>query len=349
MNKAINHLLTASRKGDRSIRTMILLNSLFMGLLVGICFFLWYLTKTWIFPEFDPLSYWNMDGNFWINIIPISIPVIAYAIFLGQLDWFNDDSKEDGTLVSENIMFKGLISFFAGLFEELGHRGIFIWVGLIIVYLSNIFFSWFIALLLALIFIAIAAKISSTLINLGILVVFIGGWIYLREILENPVHLINGFILAIYQWIVEESLRIYIIYFLLMLLALLAMGSKLKEMHPADIILRLIAFVVWTAYALPKGVEVLGNLPITPLEADKWVVLLYVGAVMWSNVKFKEGHKYQGEAGMLHSYIFAFYMTYLAFTFGLLYAIAVHFLYDLFIFLSEHLVQVIKNRKHTYY
>lgn len=320
-----------------------------MGLLVGVCFLLWYLTRNWIFPEFDPFSYWNMNGNFWTNIIPISIPVIIYAIFLGQLDWFSNDDGEDGTIVSENIIFKGIVSFFAGLFEELGHRGILIWVGLIVVYLSNKLFSWSIALVLIIIFIAIAVKISSKLVNLVILLLFIGGWLYLRTILENPVHIINGFILEIYQWIVEESLRIYIIYFLLMALALLSMSSKLKGMHPADIILRLISFVIWTAYALPKGVSVLSDLPITPPGADKWVVLLYIGAVMWSNVKFKEGHKYQGEAGMLHSYIFAFYMIYIAFTFGLLYAIAVHFLYDLFIFGSEHLVQVIKNRKHAYY
>ena len=323
-----------------------------MCLLVIASFLLWYLTNNWIFPEFSPFSYWNINGNFWESIIPISYPILIYAIFLGQLDWFSNDEGEDGTIISENIIFKGIISLFAGLFEELGHRGIFIWIGLIIISISNRFFSLIIIVLLIIAYITLVEKIdleikngTVKLVSCGILLyVFIKFWILLKPILINPVHVINGLILQVYQWVALESLMIYIISFFLMALALLSIKRELKENHPINVSLRLMSFAMLTVYALPKGVSVLSDLPIIPLGADKWLVLLYIGAVMWSNIKFGKGHKYQGPAGVLHSYVFGFYMIYIAFTFGLLYAIVIHFMVDLLIFSSEHVVQIIKNR-----
>lgn len=337
------HILTASREGDGDVRMIYLFSALFNGLLLGVCLLIWHFTRNWIFPEFNPFSYWNIIGNFWENIIPISIPVLILATLLGQLDWFSDDVGEDGTIVSENILFKSVISFFAGLFEELTYRGVLIWVGLIMVYLSNKYFSSLVALILLLIFIGLALGSDSKIFSIIILSVFTVFWLLVRTV-ENPVHMINKFILEIYQWTVAENIRMFVIYLLLMTLAMMMISSKLKETHPLGIILRVLIFVIWTIYALPKGISVLGNLPIIPTGASEITALLYIGAVMWSNLRFKEGHKYQGQAGMLNSYIFAFYMIYIVFTFGMIYAIAVHFLYDLFIFLSEHIVQIIKNR-----
>lgn len=323
-----------------------------MCLLVIASFILWYLTNNWIFPEFNPFSYWNINGNFWESIIPISYPILIYAIFLGQLDWFSNEKAQDGTIISENIIFKGIISLFAGLFEELGHRGIFIWIGLIIISITNRVFSLIIIVLLIIAYISIVEKIdleiknrNIKLVSCGILLyVFIKFWILLKPILINPLHVINGLILQAYQWVVLESLILYIISFFLMALALLLIKRELKENRPINITLRLMSFVMLTVYVLPKGVSALSDLPIIPLGADKWLVLLYIGAVMWSNVKFRAGHKYQGIGGVLHSHVFGFYMIYIAFTFGLLYAIVIHFMVDLLIFLSEHVVQIIKNR-----
>lgn len=119
------------------------------------------------------------------------------------------------------------------------------------------------------------------------------------------------------------------------------------EMNPFQFIIRIIAFAIWTGYSLPLGMQAIENMPILPIGADKLTTLLFIGAVIWSNVKFREGHKYQGPAGVLNSYMFGFYMFYIAFTYGLLYAIIVHFLFDLFLFSSEHLVQIIKNWRYA--
>jgi len=348
----LRHLLDASRPGNKGIRIFYTANALIMGGIVGIALIGWYILRHWFFKEFSPWSYWDINGHFWSSFWAVVIPPILYAIFLGQLDWFNNDIGEANTVVSENMLFKGFVSVFAGLFEELGHRGVLIYFGLIAVVISNFFFSWIIALFLLFLLITIIASTRSNIIfALFLLAVFIGVWILIRKYThDNPVLLINGFILSIYQWISASGWRLYPIYALLMTIAL---GLTVYLIHRPDgrmmsipeFILRVTSFTIWTGYALPKGIKIIGNLPIVPAGADKWTALIYVGAIFWSNIKFQKGHKYQGSAGTLNSYILGLYLFYIAFTYGLLYAILVHFLFDLFIFGSEHAVQIIKNRR----
>jgi hypothetical protein len=77
---------------------------------------------------------------------------------------------------------------------------------------------------------------------------------------------------------------------------------------------------------------------------EKYPLLLMAGAIT-ANGWFKDGHKYQGPVGVLNAQFFGVYMIYIAFTHGLVYAIALHFLYDLVLFSSEHLVAMVRNRK----
>lgn len=349
---SLKYLLTAKRIGSADVRTAYMSNALAMAMITGVCFLLWYLTSSWLFPEFNPFSYWDLGGDFWGNLLLVGGPAILYAIFLGQLDWFNDDRDESGTIISENMVFKGIVSFCAGLFEELSHRGILIWVGLIVIWVSNFLFMWVLALVLLSIYVLVANRIYSKLWKLIFLGLFIGIWLFIGQVFQNnPVHTINGLILGFYQWVVADMWRLGIIYFFMMLMMLsmtielIKRSGRSMKMHPADFMLRILSFVALTAYVLPKAVAALSSLSILPPGADKWTVLLYIGAIMWSNVKFSEGHKYQGPSGTLHSYMIGFYMIYIAFTYGLLYAIVIHFLFDLFIFGSEHTVQILKNRR----
>jgi len=59
-----------------------------------------------------------------------------------------------------------------------------------------------------------------------------------------------------------------------------------------------------------------------------------VGAAMLSvNASFRDNHKYQGWVGVLNSWFIGMFLFWVMFTYGILVAILMHFLYDLMIFL----------------
>lgn len=55
-------------------------------------------------------------------------------------------------------------------------------------------------------------------------------------------------------------------------------------------------------------------------------------AVLSSNGKFRDGHMYKGPIGWINSWFIGMFMFYLMFQYGLLAAVLIHFLYDLFIY-----------------
>jgi hypothetical protein len=83
---------------------------------------------------------------------------------------------------------------------------------------------------------------------------------------------------------------------------------------------------------------------LSTLLFEKYPFILMAGAFT-ANGWFKDGHKYLGLVGVLNAQFFGVYMICVAFTYGLVYAIALHFLYDLVLFSSEHLVALVRNRK----
>ena len=69
-----------------------------------------------------------------------------------------------------------------------------------------------------------------------------------------------------------------------------------------------------------------------------------VGAAMIAtNSFFRDGHKYQGVFGWTNSWFGGMFFFYLMFTYGLLAAIAVHFLYDFLIFLVRYIDAAIER------
>lgn len=346
---SINNIWSASRKGSTETKINYTLNALWAALITITCYAIWAVGRVYFFPDFSPFSYWNlMGGNLYNNAIYLAIPVIIYAVFNGGMDLF-DNNDDRGTILSENILFKGIIALSAGVFEELLHRGVLIWFGLVIVYWDNQLFNWILGLILA-VFILSALE-SSIKAAIVMVIIAIPIWMYATSFI-NPIYQIDGLVLSFYQWITSNMVLLYIVYAIAIILALLETNRMVEEGkidyakgkgNTIASLLIMLAFLVWAGYAMPKGVATLSNLPIIPRGADHWTFLLYVGAVIWTNVKFRKGHEYQGPMGKLHSYIFGFYMIYVAFTFGLVYAIIIHFLYDLFLFVSEHLAHIIKN------
>lgn len=71
-----------------------------------------------------------------------------------------------------------------------------------------------------------------------------------------------------------------------------------------------------------------------------------IGAgLLAANARFRDGHKYLGFIGFVNSWFIGMFMFFLMFKFGLLAAILVHFLYDLFIFIVRYIDCVIERRR----
>ncbi len=66
-------------------------------------------------------------------------------------------------------------------------------------------------------------------------------------------------------------------------------------------------------------------------------------AIIGSNGKFRNGHAYQGCFGYINSWFIGMFMFVLMFKFGLVAAIVVHFLYDLFIFIVLYIDSVFER------
>jgi hypothetical protein len=339
-----------ARVGDADFRNLQLLSQGIWMVSVAGAFLVWWILKRWFFIDFSPFSYWNNGGEFWSVLRIIVIPPALYAIGMGLIELVTDHKQEESVFFSEKMSFKYLTSFLAGLWEELGHRGIFIYFGLIAVYLSNMFFLWILALIFLILYIAVVNQIKSGIAAVFLLAAVVGLWFFIRSVSGgNPVYAINGFILSIYQWVAADQAATFIIYALIMGLCLIFTAWIISRQQAfklgwLELVLHMGIFAVWACYVLPKAIGVLSNPPIVPLEADKWTALLYIGAIMWSNTKFSDAHEYQGPAGKFNSYLFGLYMFYIAFTYGLLYAIIVHFLYDAIYFTAEQLSWMVKNR-----
>jgi hypothetical protein len=65
--------------------------------------------------------------------------------------------------------------------------------------------------------------------------------------------------------------------------------------------------------------------------------LLFTAAMLSANVKFRNGHKYQGLFGFINSWLIGFYLIYVMLTQGLLIAIGVHMIYDIIIGVIKYL------------
>jgi hypothetical protein len=342
-----SHLLTASRRSDSDTRNAFILNGFLQAGLFGLAVLTWWILKRWFFPEFNPFWYWNLTGAFWDNVWGIILPITVYGFFVGQLEWFAGRDGGKSPLYSQSITLKTFIACFAGVFEELQHRGVYIYFGLIMVALTNYCFSWLFPI--ALIVLALGLMKAFSTNGLGsfvIALVFVALWFWLRNVFhDNPILVLNEWWLHAYQWIVVSPARIGLIFGGLMALFLLIHVLMSDNEFPMPyLLLRFATFIGFSIWVLPLAVGVFTSPIITPVNADRWTALLYVGAMFWSNMKFRDGHKHQGPAGMLNANMFGYYMFFIAFTYGLAYAIAVHLTYDLVLFFSEHIVQVIKNR-----
>lgn len=74
---------------------------------------------------------------------------------------------------------------------------------------------------------------------------------------------------------------------------------------------------------------------------------LFAAAIVSANVRFKNGHEYQGLLGMINAWYIGLLMFYLAFNYGLWTAIVAHILYDLCIFWTRSATTCLQPRNRT--
>jgi hypothetical protein len=105
-------------------------------------------------------------------------------------------------------------------------------------------------------------------------------------------------------------------------------------------------FFGWAGFGLP---ELFHNYVWGPLAnwttfgyLEQWILnpnAWIVGAAMlYANAFFRDGHKYQGLFGMINSWFIGMFLFYIMFTYGLLAAIVIHFVYDWLIFTTVALI-----------
>lgn len=82
---------------------------------------------------------------------------------------------------------------------------------------------------------------------------------------------------------------------------------------------------------------------LSPILYNGHEPLFVMGAIL-ANAKFRDGHKYQGTFGLLNSWIGGFVLLYAMLTYGLLVAIIVHAIYDIFFAVSSYVSTEIKQR-----
>jgi len=341
---------SAGRDGDPKVRLKYLLNGGLIIVFTLFSFALWKLCLGHFFFEDFGFKWYITNGRTFTYML---LPIIGYAFFLGNLDWFcTSDPFEKGTVTAERMSFKTLLSANAGIFEEWGHRGIYIYYGLISVAVINAFFGWVIMFTAAVLMFAIVAmlEVDTKVAVILVVIVLILSFLVKSWIPPNAYLSVIAFIFGLMNilaesWIWTKSVfLVTMIVFLLITVWYMHSKEKAYMMGAVEFGVRIIGFTVWASYAFPIGIKAIGQMPILPPDANQTLGLMYVGAVLWSNAKFRDAHKYQGPAGMLNSYIIGFYMFAIAFTCGLLPAMVAHFLFDFILFGTEHIIQFLKNR-----
>jgi hypothetical protein len=317
--------------------------ALFFGLIFATV--LWIILRNFFFPEFKISSYWIIRKDFFSAILPAVIPLAIYGTINSLASSiFKSSELEESLLLGRSWFSKMLTSAKAGILEELSHRGVFIYFALIAVAITNAFWQVLIWILAGALIIGIMSaflkgrhkNVPGIIFGLAISGILIFAVIKLVGIIpDNPFYRFNGLVLKIYQWLTGTKA------ILATFLGLITLTSFILIKRP----LNAIVFVAWWTYALPIAIASMATAVIIPEGASHMTYLCYIGALFYINLKFREGHKYQGPFGMANSYFFGLFMCHLCFTYGLLYAIIAHFLYDAIIFSVEHAAWFIRNTR----
>jgi len=252
------------------------------------------LVITHFWPDLiEPLSFmspWHLQGSLsdWLHS---SWPVFAWgAGFTALMSVLTRNDPARNRTAEINFINGFFTSVFAGVMEEVSFRWLIFLSSIIMAKFYNAFFPWAFGFTLAVIFMAIFAKIGrSSFLSLAI---SIGSAVFLNN------------------WIISS------------------VGAHVPEYLQVHV------------FGPIANWFTLGLLESWLLTPSLW----HIGAGMLAaNGAFRDGHKYLGLIGFLNAWFIGMFFFYLMFTYGLVAAIVVHFLYDALIFFVRYLDEVIER------
>jgi hypothetical protein len=235
-------------------------------------------------PEFDLSSLWNRTDNVCESVLKywyIFVWGIGLAILVPTT---NGSISKTRQVFGYDI----LTSTLAGLWEEIGYRGLFIFTAIISIILMNLFLKYLIVAIIGIAIIALIIKMK----NANVL---------------RVIFLIGGAALIIY------ILRIDFI------------GNPLYWFYHK------IMFPIW--HFVSFGL-------LDPILYHKDFSFLFIIGAMSANIKFRDGHKYQGIFGYVNSWIIGYILLHAMMYYGLCVAIIIHAVYDISIGLTRFVKRV---------
>ncbi|NTV30369.1 hypothetical protein HGA91_00110 [candidate division WWE3 bacterium] len=328
--------------------------------LVAVFLLYWIGTMFWN-PTGFHMNYWIVSsGAFFPTVVETSGVLVLVALIYGQLDWLKSgelNDMEKGTITDEGIGFKTIRSVFAGFVEEISHRGYFIYGAILTVFISNK--VWPFALLFTFVVLAILIFMRLGTIFGWISVVGLGWW-YVSIITSGETDLVYAwyeqYVFPTYRWIIGADGRqtlmiaiaavagIQIVGILSMKLISMVLSPDMTKDRAKWLgVVRFKRIFSWTTVlmiCIQSIVEgILWYVLVTHIDPEVTLQgpTILVAGMITANGWFRKGHKYQGWVGMLSSWIFGYYMLYVALHYGLWYSIIGHTLYDAVLFASEHM------------
>lgn len=273
------------REIDRSNNT---LKFQFKALGTLIIMFILYKIFEKFVPDFNLSLLWNRTDNIWNSVLKYWY-IFAWGIGLSILIPLSTGSLTKTTKI---FALDILTSTLAGIWEEIGYRGLFIFTSIISIMIFNFLFKYVIVIIVAIIVIYLIIKMSEA--NILRVILLIGGvalciWIAKANIIDNPLY-----------WFYEN-----------------------------------IMIPIWSFISFRL---------LDPIIYHKDFSFLFIIGAMSANLKFRDGHKYQGLFGYINAWIIGYILLHAMMYYGLWVAIIIHAIYDILIGLTRFIKRLTINR-----
>jgi len=285
--KVLESLLRERESGiEREIRhskNLFKIQLMALGVLL-ITFILYKIFENFV-PDFNLSLLWNRTDDIWGSVLKYWY-VFAWGVGLSILIPLSTGSLAKTTKI---FALNTLTSTLAGIWEEIGYRGLFIFTSIISIMIFNFLFKYIIIIIVAIIVIYIIIKMTEANILRAILL--IGGvalciWIAKANIIDNPLY-----------WFYEN-----------------------------------IMIPIWSFVSFGL---------LDPIIYHKDFSFLFIIGAMSANLKFRDGHKYQGLFGYINAWIIGYILLHAMMYYGLWVAIIIHAIYDILIGLTRFIKRLI--------
>ena len=138
-------------------------------------------------PDFNLSLLWNRTDDIWGSVLKYWY-VFVWGIGLSILIPLNTGSLAKTTKIFALDTFTGTL---AGIWEEIGYRGLFIFTSIVSIMIFNFLFKYVIIIVVAIIIVYIIIKITDA--NILRVIFLIGGvalciWIAKADVIDNPLY-----------------------------------------------------------------------------------------------------------------------------------------------------------------